>query len=628
MRTLRPVTLPLAATLLVSVLAGCEPGVEGSPQQAAESLAAAIQSGDFSAVPMVDATVDDAAAQREEAFAGMGDLPLRVEVLDVEQGDEELPRAEGTLRLTWDLPGDDLVQEAPLRLRVSEGAWTAAWEHALLGVARGERLDLQETAPQRADIEDQSGRALVTARPVWRFGIDKTKVPEGGAEESARALAGAAGMDEDGYADAVASAGPEAFVELITYRVESPDGVALRAELPGIEGAFALEEERVLGPTRTFAQPLLGAVGPVTAEMVEEEPERFEPGDVVGLTGLSAAFDEQLSGTPGLRVVAVDADSGSTRTLAESDGEAPEPLRLTLDSGLQRLAEEALADIGPPSAIVALDVSTGDVLAMANGPGSAGVDTALSSQYAPGSVFKLATALALVRQGLTPASTVRCEPTLVVDGYRFHNVPGYPESALGDVPLSTAIAHSCNTALIGERDRVPMADLAAAAEDLGMGAVWEMPVTAFSGSVPQEAGSDTEHAASLIGQGRVLASPAAIAAVAATIAQGEVVVPRIVADQEVPVAESALTAGEAEALRELMRGVVTEGGATLLADNPGEPVLAKTGTAEFGDDDPPRTHTWMIGIQGDLAVSVFVEEGSTGAETAGPILDRFLTEMS
>lgn len=74
-----------------------------------------------------------------------------------------------------------------------------------------------------------------------------------------------------------------------------------------------------------------------------------------------------------------------------------------------------------------------------------------------------------------------------------------------------------------------------------------------------------------------------------------------------------------------MRSVVTEGGASMLADNPGPEVYAKSGTAEFGSEDPPRTHVWMIAIQGDLAVAVFVEEGDFGSTTAGPIMDAFLT---
>lgn len=125
----------------------------------------------------------------------------------------------------------------------------------------------------------------------------------------------------------------------------------------------------------------------------------------------------------------------------------------------------------------------------------------------------------------------------------------------------------------------------------------------------------------------MLASPAAMAVVAARIAQGRPVVPRVVAGQQVPPAAGGLTADEAEQLRTIMRAVVTEGGAGALADNPGREVMAKTGTAEYGQEDPPRTHAWMIAIQGDLAVAVFVEEGEFGSTTAGPVMDAFLTAL-
>ena len=61
-----------------------------------------------------------------------------------------------------------------------------------------------------------------------------------------------------------------------------------------------------------------------------------------------------------------------------------------------------------------------------------------------------------------------------------------------------------------------------------------------------------------------------------------------------------------------------------LADVPGPPVIAKTGTAEFGDAEPLQTHTWMVAGQGDLAVAVFVDVGESGSRTAGPLLERFL----
>ena len=73
-----------------------------------------------------------------------------------------------------------------------------------------------------------------------------------------------------------------------------------------------------------------------------------------------------------------------------------------------------------------------------------------------------------------------------------------------------------------------------------------------------------------------------------------------------------------------MRGVVTEGGATFLQDVPGDEVAAKTGTAQFGDAGNLQNHVWMIAIQGDLAVAVFVDVGDYGSTTAGPLLRAFL----
>ena len=76
-----------------------------------------------------------------------------------------------------------------------------------------------------------------------------------------------------------------------------------------------------------------------------------------------------------------------------------------------------------------------------------------------------------------------------------------------------------------------------------------------------------------------------------------------------------------------MRAVVTDGSGRVLADLPGAPVLAKTGTAEYGQKAPLRTHAWMVAIHGNLAVAVFVEDGQSGSGTAGPILRQFLLDM-
>jgi cell division protein FtsI/penicillin-binding protein 2 len=458
---------------------------------------------------------------------------------------------------------------------------------------------------------------LVTARPVVRVGIDKTDVDPDAAGTSAERLARRLGIDPGAYRRRVEAAGDQAFVEGLVLRADGD--VPTRQELAAIPGSLAVEGTLPLAPTRAFGQPLLGTVGEATAEVVEASDGAVRPGDPVGLS--------QLRGTPGVEVLAVDDDPDTeSRRLFSSDPKAGKPLRTTLDPDLQGAADRILTDVGPASAIVAIRPSTGALLAVSSGPGGDGADTALTGRYAPGSTFKVATALALLRSGLTPDSQVPCTPTLTVDGRRFTNYSDYPASALGDVPLRTAFAQSCNTAMIAERDRASQDELAAAAAGLGLGRDVDLGMPAFLGQVPTQA-DGTERAASVIGQGRVEASPLAMAVVAASVAKGGTVTPVLLPDRpakEAPEPDKPVTRAQARSLAGLMRAVVTDGSGAFLRDLPGGPVRAKTGTAEYGDDQPPRTHAWMIATQGDLAVAVLVADGESGSATAGPLLERLL----
>ncbi len=221
----------------------------------------------------------------------------------------------------------------------------------------------------------------------------------------------------------------------------------------GIEGAGAVQDELPLAPTKDFAAAILGTVGPATAELVKDSKGRIKPGDDVGLSGLQKRYDEQLTGTRGATVSAVD-EEDERRTLFTADPVAGSPLRTTLDVDAQTAAQQALADVGPASALVAIRPSTGDLVAVASGPGSKGYNTATFGQYAPGSTFKVVSALALLRAGLTPQSRVTCPPTTVVDGKTFKNYDDYPSSGLGEISFEDALANSCNTAFISQRDKL------------------------------------------------------------------------------------------------------------------------------------------------------------------------------
>jgi cell division protein FtsI/penicillin-binding protein 2 len=602
------------------------------PDEAASLLAAGLSSLDLSAVPLTEAD-GDADQELAAVVEGMGQRRPAVRVQSTREV-EDSDAAAAVLELTWDL--DDTDQDwtytttAPLTYQEDgEDGWRVEWSPALVepSLVAGERLVVRQLPAERGDVLGARGEVLVTDRPVVRVGIDKTQVAPEEAAGSARRLAEQLpGVDAAEFADRVGAAGPRAFVEAIVLRDDGASGVD-RAGIAAIPGGALIDDDLPLAPTREFARPILGAVGEATAELIAESDGRLQAGDVAGLSGLQQTYDEQLRGRPGnlVRAVPAEGTTGGGRELFRRDATPGVALTTTLDVDLQLRAEGLLAPIDSASALVAVRPSTGDVLVAASGPGGRGYSTATVARHAPGSTFKVVTSLALLRAGMTQESILSCTPTVTVDGRSFKNYDDYPEDQLGDVTLRTAIANSCNTALISARDQAPQTALSEAAAALGLGPEHDLGVPSFGGSVPVEAG-ETEHAASMIGQGRVEASPLAMAVVAASIARGETVTPRLLqhsAANDVP-SDQAVTALEAAQLREMLRAVVTEGSAGFLDDVPGDEVAAKTGTAEYGTEQPPRTHGWMIGIQGDLAVAVFVEDGVSGARAAGPVLDAFL----
>lgn len=615
--------------VLTSGLAACSGGSdEDGARDAATALAGALAEGKgLDKVSWSGAEGAAVARDYDAVVAGMDGLTPTVEVGKVST-DGEKPSA--TLEWSWPVVegGDAWTYETTAPLTQSGDAWSVTWSPALVepSLAEGETLDVTTEAAQRGEITGAGGAKLVTERPVVRVGIDRTLVPAAQAPASARRLAALVGIDVAPYVKAVTGAGPKAFVEAITYRAaEIP--AAVRAGLPGVTGSRSVDGQLALAPTRDFAAPILGKVGPVTAEMVKKDPATYRSGDTAGLTGLQARYDKQLRGTPGRAVYAVPATKGTERReLFLSEPAAGKPLATTLDTRLQTLAERILGGVTPASALVAIRPSDGSILAAANGAGTGGQNYATFGQFAPGSTFKSVTSLALLRAGLTPQTPVRCTPTVTVNGKSFKNYSDYPASAVGTIALQEAVAQSCNTALINARDKVKDGALADAAGSLGMGIDHDLGFPAYFGQVPAKPASETEGAANLIGQGKVLASPMAMATVVASIQAGKTVVPHLVAgaDTSVPATAKPLTAAEARQLKALLRRVVTNGSGRGLAGLPGGPVIAKTGTAEYADGGTIRTHAWMIAAQDDLAVAVFVQTGTSGSQTAGPLLQEFL----
>jgi len=397
----------------------------------------------------------------------------------------------------------------------------------------------------------------------------------------------------------------------------------------------------MLAPTRDFARPIIGTVGEATKEDIDASSGAVVAGDQVGLSGLQKRYDAQMRGTPGVqvRLAAAKPDGNSASpspTPSPTAGAEPvvlfevkplpgKPLTTTLNIDLQKLAEKTLANTKPASALVAIRPSTAAIVAAANGKGNRGQSLATLGRAAPGSTFKIVSALALLRAGLTPQSSIKCSPTVTVNGRKFSNYSDYPPNHMGTITFRTALAQSCNTAFIGQRGKLDEFSLSEAAGSLGFGIDYDVGFPSFFGSVPDDP-TATGRAAAMIGQGKVEASPMAMAAVVASVVAGETVIPHLLDSQQATSTGKPLPDEEARQLRNMMRAVVTEGSGHVLGSLPGPAVLAKTGTAEYGISKPLKTHAWMLASQGDLAVAVFVNDGKSGSSTAGPLLRTFLAK--
>jgi hypothetical protein len=292
---------------------------------------------------------------------------------------------------------------------------------------------------------------------------------------------------------------------------------------------------------------------------------------------------------------------------------AAERVRTTLDRRLQEAADRAVGSA--PAALVAVRPSTGEILAVADR--LAEPKGAFLGLYPPGSTFKVVTAAAVLRSGMSPGTPVDCPAVTIAAQRTIHNDGDF---ALGSVPLARAFADSCNTTFARLGVSAGGHRLADAAAAFGFGSHFDPGVPAYSGDFPGTAEGNALAEAS-IGQGTVQATTLDMAVVAAAVADGTYRSPRLVAEHLVGHrAVKRLPAQVTGGLRTMMGDVVRYGTAAQAHLPAG--THGKTGTAEY--DSAGHTHAWFIGYRGDLAFAVFVERGGEGGRVAAPLAARFL----
>jgi cell division protein FtsI/penicillin-binding protein 2 len=617
------VVVAVAAAALAFVVLGGED--EPGPGVAAEAFAAAWSGGDRDALErLVDEPATLATTDPIAVLASLGATATAVSITGVEESDGEATASYASA-VTLGAAGD-LDWIGTLRLvDDEERGWLVGWDAAGLhpDLPPGGTLRVATTWPERAPILGAGDQPLVGPTDDVVIGIEPQRLQDRAA--AALALQEQLGVDPaavDALLDA-SGVQPDHFVPIV--QVRRAEYEAVREVIFPIPGLLFREAAGRGGPAPGFARHTVGRFGEVTAERLEALGPPYAVGDVVGLDGLEARFEEQLAGRPEVAVRAVDAEGAEVAVLATFPGTPPAPVRTTLDPALQQAADAALAGLGVPAALVAVDAAIGEVRAISSTPIGDAFNRAIGGAYPPGSTFKVITAHALLTAGTTAETTVDCPPELVVDGRRFQNFEG---GASGAEPFGRAFAESCNTAVIGAAEALPSGALAASAEAFGFGVDYTLGPTTLAGSFGEPA-SEVELAASAIGQAQVTASPLHMATVAAAVLDGTWRSPVLLPGSEAAAGQvqRPLDPAVAESLRSLMRLVVTDGSGTA-ADVAGLGVIGKSGTAEFGAGDPPPTHAWFIaGAQG-LGIAVIVEGGEAGGRVAAPVAGAFLESIS
>jgi hypothetical protein len=566
---------------LVLAMAGCSDDVADRLNSTVHTFADALNKGDVQAAAAV--TTDP--SQASDALGKLFDSLGKNAHFDVSAADHKDNDATFSLAATWKFGKDGRNQWTYTTTGSASkngDQWKIQWNPATVapGLASGP-LSYSTLIPDpAARVLDRTGAELLTQRVVTLVNVSP-------------------GADVNAVAALLNPIDAGITAESLQTQLSAANGqpvtaVTLRAEdLAPIEQALSAMPNLTLAPQTRL----------LTTDKALTSPT---------LSGLSDLWQRATDDATGWAVSAQTA-TGSQRV----GGQDPKPvadIASTLDIGMSRAAKEALAPISTPAAMVVIQPSTGDVLAIGQNPAAdAQGSIALTGLYPPGSTFKTVTVSAALQAGqVTPDSVVACPGTENIEG---RQIPNDDNFDLGQVPLHTAFARSCNTTMGRLAVNLPADGLTKAAAQLGLGIDYTAPgMTTVTGKVPV-ADTAALRVEEGIGQGMVTASPFGMALVAATLAHGSMPSPTIVAGQpgKPDRAPDPLPASVDDAVKSMMRETITSGTATQLQDIPR--MLGKTGTAEYIDNT--HAHGWFVGIDGDLALAVFVSD----AGSSGPAVD-------
>lgn len=569
------------------------------PEDTANAFLGAFAKGDLGAAAKETDAPDSARDQMAEVREALEPKSVTTKVEEVNQADGS-STANVAYSITWDLgESRKWTYDSHIELRESDEKWQIHWSPAVIHpkLAQQQAIAVQGEQPELAPVLDRDGNLVLAPNRVVSVLLEKEKA--GNVTSVAGALATALRGFDRTITQATILAGANKTPAGQPYQVAAlrqADYDLVKPRIYDLPGVRFTSAPRLLPNDKTFAPTLL--------------------------PGIRKVVEAELTGKAGWRVITIDPTGAEVEELYAKSAEPAEAASTTLSVGVQNAAQAAVNTEPTASMIVAMQPSTGELLAVAqNAPADKQGPIALMGRYPPGSTFKIVTAASALAVGkVTGATKVGCPGTLTVEGREIPNAGKFDK---GTVTLSSAFAYSCNTTFAQLATQMGPSELTGMAKNLGLGVDFVMPgATTITGSVPP-ASNVVERAEDGFGQGKVVASPFGMALLVSTVATGTMPTPSLLRDEktEADTKVEPVSAPVLDGVRAMMREMVSITPALKAFPE----LRGKTGTAQYGDGT--HSHGWFVGYQGDLAFAVLL----TGAEKSSKAVTaaaRFLSGLS
>lgn len=579
-----------AGLLAVTVLAtGCSGATEQPPppvEPAAEALAEALTTGDFTRVEVAGSA--DPTGELATILEGMHGLHPQVEIGDVDSYPES---ATVDLTTTWNL-SSPWTYTTTADFTLEGDTWQAHWDPALVNpdLTAETRLERETADSDRGAIVGTNGYQLTQSGPATLVGIDTTQ-PGIPAADSAKRLAELVSVNSEAYVQEVNERQGE-FVAATAL-----PAAAVPEELAEIPGAVEREASLPTANPDSSAAAITGHLGTASADEAATSSGTVAPGGVIGRSGVQKTRDDVLRGTGATKVYLVprtqavgQLDPENNQLLADYPSAPGADVNINVDGAIQDAIDTALAGQDDPTSVVAIRPTSGELVAAGDSSGAARANhDSLNEPFAPEAAAAPIAALALMRSGAQMSDEVKCENELDVEG-RIITESDLSQAST-ETTLEQAIANGCSTALASQHGRVDAAKITNAAASLGIGVDHDIAVPADFGSAqPGATGGDLAEA--MAGQGAVQVTPLGLASMAASIKSGYIIVPWLMADAKpLPDGQPPLAGNETEMLQDLMEsGASASGSGISGADG-----------ALLGYHD---NRLWAVGYSDDVAFAV------------------------